>query len=155
MTIKSSNYAETYIQYPAQPKSFLIEKSSETEADEKTIFIEPQAQGKKMIIKKLADRLGLERKEMLELLQLYTETAGKDIETLKTALKTKNTTLAHEKAHAIKGASGNMGLQTIYELAMEIDDRVQSNSLDGLEDIWKDLYREYQNLVNTIKESDN
>ena len=92
---------------------------------------------------------------MLELLQLYIETAGKDIETLKTALKTKNTTLAHEKAHAIKGASGNMGLQTIYELAMEIDDRVQSNSLDGLEDIWKDLYREYQNLVNTIKESDN
>ncbi len=107
-----------------------------------------------MIIKRLTDRLGLEKEEVSELLQLYTETTGKDIQTLKTALETKDTTLAHKKAHAIKGASGNMGLTTIYELAIEIDDRVQSNSLDGLEDIWAKLYREYQNLINEIKESE-
>jgi len=107
-----------------------------------------------MDLKKIAERLGLDVEDIRELLELYVETTTSDLAQLKRAIETKNAELAHAKAHSIKGASGNLGLDEMYELAKEIDDRARVNSLDGLEDMVQVLQEKFNGLVKNFEKSD-
>ncbi|MFH1931094.1 MAG: Hpt domain-containing protein [Pseudomonadota bacterium] len=89
-----------------------------------------------MKAKKLAENLGLEEEKFAELFGLYKETASSDLKELKFAISAGDAEKAHEKAHSIKGASGNLGLDELYETAKAIDDRARANSLDGLENMF-------------------
>ncbi|MEA3436978.1 MAG: Hpt domain-containing protein [Thermodesulfobacteriota bacterium] len=100
-----------------------------------------------MELEKLAERLGLDVEDIRELFELYVETTTSDLAELKGAIETKNAQLAHAKAHSIKGASGNLGLDEMYNLAKEIDDRARVNSLDGMEEIIQGLEEKYDSLV--------
>jgi len=100
-----------------------------------------------MDLKKLAERLGLDVEDIRELLELYVETTTSDLAQLKRAIETKDAELAHAKAHSIKGASGNLGLDEIYELAKKIDDRARVNSLDALGEMIQVLEEKYNSLV--------
>jgi len=107
-----------------------------------------------MDLKKIAERLGLDVEDIRELLELYVETTTSDLAQLKRAIETKDAELAHAKAHSIKGASGNLGLDEMYELAKEIDDRARVNSLDGLEDMVQVLQEKFNGLVKNFEKSD-
>ena len=100
-----------------------------------------------MELEKLAERLGLDVEDIQELFELYVETTTSDLAELKRAIETKDAQLAHAKAHSIKGSSGNLGLDEMYNLAKEIDDRARVNSLDGLEEIIQSLEEKYKSLV--------
>ena len=100
-----------------------------------------------MELQKLAERLGLDLEDIRELLELYVETTTSDIAELKGAIEAKDAQLAHAKAHSIKGASGNLGLSEIYELAKGIDDRARANSLDGLNEMIQILEENFNSLV--------
>jgi histidine phosphotransfer protein HptB len=100
-----------------------------------------------MELEKLAERLGLDVEDIRELLELYVETTTSDLAELKGAIETKNTQLVHAKAHTIKGASGNLGLDKMYELAKEIDDTARVNSLDGLGNMLQALQEQFNSLV--------
>jgi len=100
-----------------------------------------------MELEKLAERLGLDVEDIRELFELYVETTTSDLAELKKAIETKDAQLAHAKAHSIKGASGNLCLDEMYNLAKEIDDRARVNSLDGLEEIIQSLEEKYKSLV--------
>jgi len=100
-----------------------------------------------MELEKLAERLGLDVEDIRELFELYVETTTSDLAELKRAIEIKDAQLAHAKAHSIKGASGNLCLDEMYNLAKEIDDRARVNSLDGLEEIIKSLEEKYNSLV--------
>jgi len=100
-----------------------------------------------MELEKLAERLGLDVEDIKELLELYVETTTSDLAQLKGAIETKDDELAHAKAHSIKGASGNLGLDEMYELAKEIDDLARVNFLDGLEDMVQVLQEKFNGLV--------
>ncbi len=100
-----------------------------------------------MDLKKIAERLGLDVEDIRELLELYVETTSSDLAQLKGAIETKDAELAHAKAHSIKGASGNLGLDEMYELAKEIDDLARVNALDGLEDMVQVLQEKFNSLV--------
>ena len=100
-----------------------------------------------MEIDKLAERLGLDVEDIIELLELYMETTTSDLAQLKGAIEVKDAQLAHAKAHSIKGASGNLGLDEIYELAKEIDDIARVNALDGLKDMVQILEEKFNSLV--------
>jgi len=100
-----------------------------------------------MDLKKLAEKLGLDVEDIRELLELYVETTTSDLAQLKVAIETKDAELAHAKAHSIKGASGNLGLNEIYELAKKIDDLARVNALDGLEDMVQVLQEKSNSLV--------
>jgi len=100
-----------------------------------------------MDLKKIAERLGLDVEDIRELLELYVETTTSDLTQLKGAIETKDAELAHAKAHSIKGASGNLGLDEIYELAKKIDDLARVNALDGLEDMVQVLQEKFNSLV--------
>ena len=100
-----------------------------------------------MELEKLAERLGLDVEDIRELLELYVETTCSDLAELKGAIEAKDAQLAHAKAHSIKGASGNLGLSEISELAKEIDDRARANSLDGLNEMIQVLEENFNSLV--------
>ncbi|MBC8178638.1 MAG: Hpt domain-containing protein [Desulfobacteraceae bacterium] len=85
-----------------------------------------------MDIKELAENLGLEEDEYLELLELFIDTGIVDVDKLRSAIEEGNTEEAANAAHSLKGASGSLGLMEIYDLAMKTEKEARNNSLDGL-----------------------
>ena len=106
-----------------------------------------------MEAKKLAENLGLEEEEFTEIFGLYKETTSSDLKELKFAISVGDAEKAHEKAHSIKGASGNLGLNKLYETAKAIDDRAMKNSLDGLENMFHEFWESYEKLVKELEKS--
>jgi len=106
-----------------------------------------------MEFKKLAERLGLDEEDIKELLELYMETTASDLAELKKAIDAKDAQLAHAKAHSIKGGSGNLGLDKMYQLAKEIDDLARVNALDGLESTAQVMQETFNNLVEEFEKS--
>ena len=107
-----------------------------------------------MELEKLAERLGLDVEDIQELLKLYVETTTSDLAELKGAIEADNGQLAHIKAHSIKGASGNLGLDEMYNLAKEIDDSARVNSLDRLEEGIQVLEEKFNSFVKEFKKGD-
>ena len=85
-----------------------------------------------MNIKELAENLGLEEDEYLELFELFLDTGMADIEKLRSAIEEGNAEEAARAAHSLKGASGNLGLMEIYDVALKSEEEARNNSLDGL-----------------------
>ena len=85
-----------------------------------------------MNIKELAENLGLEQDEYLELLELFIDTGIVDVEKLRSAVEEGDAEEAANAAHSLKGASGSMGLMEIYDLAMTVENQARNNVLDGL-----------------------
>ncbi|RLB14131.1 MAG: hypothetical protein DRG35_05855 [Deltaproteobacteria bacterium] len=100
-----------------------------------------------MQIQNLADNLGLDVEDFNEVFEIYRETTSSDLEELKRALDQGDAEKVHQKAHSIKGASGNLGLNELFELAKEIDDSARVNSLNGLESLVQAFYEKYERLV--------
>lgn len=106
-----------------------------------------------MELEKLAERLGLDVEDIRELFELYVETTTSDLAELKGAIEAKDAQLAHAKAHSIKGASGNLGLDEMYNPAKEIDDLARVNSLDGLENMVQVLQEKFNSLIKDFEKS--
>ena len=88
-----------------------------------------------MKVEDLVDNLGLDLEDVKELLNLYVDATSSDLDCLREAITNNDADIIHERAHSIKGASGNLGLIDFYELAKEIDDLARANNLDGVETI--------------------
>lgn len=84
-----------------------------------------------MEFEKLAGRLGLEVDEFLELAELFLETGNKGLIGLKEALSNNDIQEVVEKAHSLKGASGNLGFSEIYEKAKQVENNARDDILDG------------------------
>ncbi len=83
---------------------------------------------------KLAERLGLESDEFIELAELFVETGASDIEKLKISIEKGDVKGVVESSHSIKGASGNLGFNDIYEIAKGIELNARNDNLDGARD---------------------
>ena len=103
-----------------------------------------------MEVKDLAENLGLDVEDYNELFDLYMQTTSSDLEQLKSALDSGDAEKAHEKAHSIKGASGNLGLTELFEAAKAIDDRARLNSLGGLEKMVQEFSEKYEKVVEAL-----
>ena len=87
-----------------------------------------------MECKELAENLGLEEEEYLELLELFVETTASNLDRLQSGLAEGDSGQVSEAAHTIKGSSANLGLMQIAEAAQGIEERARQNSLDGAAD---------------------
>ncbi|MBL0717578.1 MAG: Hpt domain-containing protein [Desulfosarcina sp.] len=103
-----------------------------------------------MKIADLVDNLGLDIDDVKELLELYVTATASDLESLREAIGNNDAKIVHERAHSIKGASGNLGLTDFYELAKEIDDLARSNNLAGLETICNDFEYKFKQLTQEV-----
>lgn len=105
-----------------------------------------------MELNAIAENLGLEIEEVIELVDLYINTTSSDFEELKAAINTKDAEKIHKYAHSIKGSSGNLGLTEFYELAKEIDERARFNPLEGLDNLVDDFAVKYEKLVHQFNQ---
>jgi HPt (histidine-containing phosphotransfer) domain-containing protein len=97
-----------------------------------------------MNFKELADKIGLEEEDYRELVDLFLDTGMADYDQLKSAYAESDDVQVARSAHTISGASGNLGLMNVYEVAKRIElaaidkqlDRVNSDveALQGLFD---------------------
>ena len=104
-----------------------------------------------MNLKELAENLALDEDEYIEMLNLFFESGGTDLEKLEAAINEGDSKKAHEASHSLKGSSGSLGLEKLFELAKAIDDKDRQGIFDGLDEMVKELRREYESLVSTIE----
>ena len=69
----------------------------------------------------LAERLGLEEREVLELVELFVEKSTSDLGKLRSAIERADIGQVVETSHSIKGAAGNLGFMEIYDIAKGIE----------------------------------
>ena len=101
-----------------------------------------------MNIDELADNLGLEKDEYLELIELFIETGMSDLNTLQSELAASNAENAANALHSMKGAAGNLGLTEIYELAK----KVEKTCRDGMLDHVPESVQELEKRLDKVKE---
>ncbi|MFK7927149.1 MAG: Hpt domain-containing protein [Myxococcota bacterium] len=72
-------------------------------------------------LSRLDAALGGDRGLMTEILQMYESTAAMDVEELSQAVEDGNVDTVVRRAHAIKGASGNVGADAVMDVAGRIE----------------------------------
>ena len=106
-----------------------------------------------MDFKGLGENLGLEEDEYIEMLELFIESGGEDLGNLEAAIKEGDVEKAHEASHSIKGSSGSLVLDTIYDLAKSIDNILRVGKLDSKDEMVKELRNQYDILKSDILKS--
>ncbi len=87
-----------------------------------------------MDIKEIAEELGLEEDEFMELIDLFIETSAKDIDRLESAIMNEDPEGIVIAAHSLKGASANLGLMDFSETAKTIEFKGRNNNFNKLDD---------------------
>jgi HPt (histidine-containing phosphotransfer) domain-containing protein len=100
-----------------------------------------------MDLVKVCEDLGLDENEYIEMIGLFFESGWSDLKKLKAAVTEGDAARAFEASHSLKGSTGSLGLTAIYDLTVQIDDRVRVGNLDGVAEMVKQLYKEYEKLV--------
>ncbi len=106
-----------------------------------------------MNIKELSENLGLEEDEYIEMLDLFFMSCDTDLARIEQALKEANAERVHEAAHSLKGSAGSLCLDSIFELARDIDNKSRHGILAGLDGLACNLRRAYDELVIEVKRS--
>ena len=104
-----------------------------------------------MDIKALGENLGLDEDEYLELLELLVDTGMTDLSNMEEGVKAGDTDTAANAAHSIKGASGNLGVMEIYELARAVEAELRNNNLTAIEGPLKEIREKLETLEKLVK----
>ena len=104
-----------------------------------------------MDIKVLADNLGLEEDEYLELADLLVETGLVDLSNMESALEAEDADAVAKAAHSLKGASGNLGIMDIFELAKTVEAESRDNNLSSVGNQLKGIREKLEDLAKLVK----
>lgn len=104
-----------------------------------------------MNIKALADDLGLDEDEYLELVDLLVDTGMVDLSNMESAVKAGDADTAAGSAHSLKGASGNLGIMDIYEPAKAIEAELRNNNLANIDIQLKKIREKLETLKKRVK----
>ncbi len=99
-----------------------------------------------MDFKEIGESIGLEEDEYIEMLELFVESGGEDLQKLEAAIKEADAEKAHEASHSIKGSCGSLMLDTIYEIAKSMDDILRTGKVDNVEEMLTKLRSEYETI---------
>jgi len=83
-----------------------------------------------MNIQELAEDLGLDEEEYLELIDLFVETGMSDLDQLQSAIQEGNAEEALKATHSLKGAAANLGFMEISDLAKDVEMKARDDRLD-------------------------
>jgi len=100
-----------------------------------------------MNIKELAENLGFEEDEYMELIELFIDRGMSDLNEIQAAVNAGDSEKAANAAHSIKGASGNLGLMEFYGTAKKIEDEVRNGKLDKITGFVKSLQKELDDIA--------
>lgn len=100
-----------------------------------------------MNISAIAEDLGLDEEDYLELLDLFVETSRADLEKLAAAIATGDSRQGVFAAHSLKGAAGNIGLVNFSNTARFIEDVTRRGSFDGVAEAAQALRSDLEQLA--------
>jgi HPt (histidine-containing phosphotransfer) domain-containing protein len=98
-----------------------------------------QKKGDIMDFKELGENLGLEEDEYMELVELLVDTGKVDVQKLKTAIEQGDSDEAGNAAHSLKGASGNLGIMNIFEVAKQCEEAARNHLMEDLTPLVKKI----------------
>ncbi len=104
-----------------------------------------------MNISELSKRLGLEKEEYLELVELFFETSISDMDRLQGAIDRGDAEEAARASHSLKGAAGSLGFMKLFELAKKINDETRKGHLDGMSDLVQVLREQFEALAGLVQ----
>ena len=116
------------------------EAAPENPSDETSIVASLSAEGEALdpsVVDSLADQLGTEF--VLDLLDDYDEAAERHLSNLARALESEDTGSIASVAHALKGASGALGLRHAFQLSMGVETAATNNQIDEARSLSADL----------------
>lgn len=94
----------------------------------------------------LADHLGLNVDEFVELLKLFVQTARAEIVKLDGAVRDRRGDAAATVAHSLKGSAGNLGFVEFSRVAKQAETSAGRNDFDALNRCAKDLLQELETI---------
>jgi histidine phosphotransfer protein HptB len=100
-----------------------------------------------MNTKKLAENLGLEEEEFIEIFELFVETGNEDLENLFSAIHEGDSERAVQAAHSLKGAAANLGLAEIFEAAKKVEEMARNHLSGTLAEAALKLKREFESIA--------
>jgi HPt (histidine-containing phosphotransfer) domain-containing protein len=106
-----------------------------------------------MNFRELSENSGLEKEEFLKLSELFIEVSSSDLNKLQHAIVRGDPQGAAEAAHSIKGASGNLGFEEIYEVAKGIEMKALQNILEGAPEAVKSLQEKLDLISKDLREN--
>ena len=116
------------------------ENAPESPPEEQSITASLSAEGEALdesVIDSLAEQLGGEF--VLDLLDDYDEAAERHLGNLAKALESEDTEAISSVAHALKGASGALGLRLAFQLSMAVETAGMNNQMDEARALSADL----------------
>ena len=100
-----------------------------------------------MDISLIAEDLGLDEKDYLELLDLFLATSRDDLESLAAAIAAGDCAQGNFAAHSLKGAAGNIGLAEFSDTARYIEEVTRRGSFDGVAEAAQVLRNSLEHLA--------
>jgi HPt (histidine-containing phosphotransfer) domain-containing protein len=104
-----------------------------------------------MDFKKLAENIGLDLDDFLEIVDLFLETTPSDLNKLESAADDGQVQNVVETAHSIKGASGNIGFQEMYNAARDIELNARKDVLEGIKETIQLLKEQFSEIEKAVK----
>lgn len=83
-----------------------------------------------------------------KLLEMFIDTASKDLEPLQQAIVCRDYSQVKHYAHRLKGSAANMGVPTLSDRARELEEMAKQNSLDGA----TELFASFQELLEGVRD---
>jgi len=102
-------------------------------------------------VKGLAENLGLEEDEYLELVELFLETTESNLDKLKAGIDASDAQQVVAAAHSIKGSSANLGLEEIAEIAKGVEEKARQDSLEEACEAAKLIKEQCDQIAGEIK----
>lgn len=100
-----------------------------------------------MNFKHLADQLGLDEEDFLELVELFIDTTKSDLAKIRQGVADNNPADAAAAAHSIKGAAGNLGFESMAVLSQKMEMQAKAGSLEGFAEYIDDLQAQLDYLA--------
>ena len=98
------------------------------------------------------DRVGGEEDFLVELLNDLKELVQQNLEKIKKYINENNYTEIRELAHSMKGASGNLGLNTMYDSTLNLEQNAKDQNIENINKYYSNLENDYKNLIELLKE---
>jgi HPt (histidine-containing phosphotransfer) domain-containing protein len=98
-----------------------------------------------------ARNLGIGREELLELLEIFLDASGADLDALAAAMAGGNLREVAAVAHSLKGAALNLELQDIAAQARTLEAAAINAALPGTEDLLEELRENLKELAYIVK----
>ncbi len=147
---------DEYISKPIKIEELLniISKFFEAEAGPEQKEAQVQTRSKKVIqidMKRAMDAVGGDKELLNELLNMFYEDSKAKLKEIKEAIENKDYEKLRELAHAVKGASANIGLTDIYEICLELENMAKKKDISGSDKLYSKLKENIKALGGMLK----